>query len=788
MVGESVSKGLRPFVGRENAVKAFEEMYRQCAEYPYKGHVLSFYGMPGVGKSRLLSELNKRLERKGKDSHVISLPLEEKRNALDILYAQAVLLEEQYDFRFPEFRLGLYVYRKRVGNEEKAELPKPGFLSWRKPVLHAAAAGLKIAEILFTPIAIAKSVIESIWCYRAERRTDRAAKLTERDLRMRFVEEIKERLIEADQPLVFLLDDVTPERDSPWLQGIDGMVNLLPNILWVLAGETPLSWPEDSGISVETYLLSDLNRAESVEFLDTAGVGYGLEGPAYRNGLYERTNGLPGYLDLCAGAHRNWAAQGKFFDIKTFFEKLDTAPLYREFTRGMSDGARKITYFLSCFEFWYDEMALAVAEKIGLQFDQSDYNQVRNRLFVTKAGRTACFIHPAVRDAFLKNGREEHGWMDEAVHKAAGAYLSEEGRLLPLGAIPLYAKETLYRAGKWDGAILLQDRLWKHCEGTLPGQAWYGRDLATILAENYFTWGSYASAAQIWEKQVEARKATLGPDHPDTLSAMGSLAFTYQAQGNHEKAAALGEEVLRKRETILGPDHPDTLSAMHNLANTYQAQGKYEKAAALQEEALRKMKAILGEDYPDTLNAMNNLANTYYKQGKYEKAAALEEEVLRKMKAILGEDHPDTLNAMNNLANTYQAQGKYEKAAALREEVLKKREAILGEDHPDTLSAMLNLANTYQAQGKHEKAAALKKAVLRKREAILGEDHPDTLAAMHNLAGSYFAFNRLEEAHGLLRRAYQSALANPNLGPEHPYTIRFKSNLERIESHLPRRQ
>ena len=102
--------------------------------------------------------------------------------------------------------------------------------------------------------------------------------------------------------------------------------------------------------------------------------------------------------------------------------------------------------------------------------------------------------------------------------------------------------------------------------------------------------------------------------------------------------------------------------------------------------------------------------------------------------------------------------------------------------------AMQNLAYTYSTQGKHEKAAALKKAVLRKREAILGEDHPDTLAAMHNLAASYFAFNRLEEAHGLLRRAYRSALANPNLGPDHPYTIMIKNNLEIVESRLPRRQ
>ncbi len=59
-----------------------------------------------------------------------------------------------------------------------------------------------------------------------------------------------------------------------------------------------------------------------------------------------------------------------------------------------------------------------------------------------------------------------------------------------------------------------------------------------------------------------ARKAKLGPDHPDTLASMNNLANSYSDLGRHAEALKLREETLALRKAKLGPDHPDTLASM----------------------------------------------------------------------------------------------------------------------------------------------------------------------------------------------------------------------------------
>jgi Tetratricopeptide repeat len=63
--------------------------------------------------------------------------------------------------------------------------------------------------------------------------------------------------------------------------------------------------------------------------------------------------------------------------------------------------------------------------------------------------------------------------------------------------------------------------------------------------------------------------------------------------------------VLEKSRGTLGKEHPNTLTAMHNLAWTYQTQGRSTDAAKIQEEVLEKRRRILGEEYPHTLFAMH---------------------------------------------------------------------------------------------------------------------------------------------------------------------------------------
>ena len=64
---------------------------------------------------------------------------------------------------------------------------------------------------------------------------------------------------------------------------------------------------------------------------------------------------------------------------------------------------------------------------------------------------------------------------------------------------------------------------------------------------------------------METYKAKLGEDHPDTLTSMSNLAYTWKSSGRDAEAIDLLQNCLAKRKQIIGLNHPDTLSTSETL-------------------------------------------------------------------------------------------------------------------------------------------------------------------------------------------------------------------------------
>jgi len=66
---------------------------------------------------------------------------------------------------------------------------------------------------------------------------------------------------------------------------------------------------------------------------------------------------------------------------------------------------------------------------------------------------------------------------------------------------------------------------------------------------------------------MEIHKKKLGADHPDTLTSMNNLAFTWKGQGRVTEAIELVERCAQLRAKVLGAEHPRTLSSSTTLMN-----------------------------------------------------------------------------------------------------------------------------------------------------------------------------------------------------------------------------
>jgi Tetratricopeptide repeat len=74
----------------------------------------------------------------------------------------------------------------------------------------------------------------------------------------------------------------------------------------------------------------------------------------------------------------------------------------------------------------------------------------------------------------------------------------------------------------------------------------------------YYRNGRWEDVAKLEEILLEARRKSLGAEHPDTLKVMRYLETLYCKQGRLEDASKPAEKVLEARRRLLGEEHPDT--------------------------------------------------------------------------------------------------------------------------------------------------------------------------------------------------------------------------------------
>ncbi|KAJ9663362.1 hypothetical protein H2198_000879 [Neophaeococcomyces mojaviensis] len=230
----------------------------------------------------------------------------------------------------------------------------------------------------------------------------------------------------------------------------------------------------------------------------------------------------------------------------------------------------------------------------------------------------------------------------------------------------------------------------------------------------------------------EVMEATLGLEHPDTLTSMNDLALVLSNQGKYEQAEEMHGQTLEVQKKVLGHEHPDTLTSMNNLALVLSRQGKYEQAEEMHGQTLEVQKKVLGHEHLTTLASMNNPAAVLSRQGKYERAKEMYRQTLELMKRVQGLEHSDILWSVGGLATVLRDQDKYKQAEEMYRQILELQK-VLGHEHPVTLTSMNNLALVLSRQGKYEQAEEMHGQTLEVQKKVLGHEHPDTLTSMNSL-------------------------------------------------------
>jgi eukaryotic-like serine/threonine-protein kinase len=296
-----------------------------------------------------------------------------------------------------------------------------------------------------------------------------------------------------------------------------------------------------------------------------------------------------------------------------------------------------------------------------------------------------------------------------------------------------------------------------------------------VMGGVYENLGLYPHSEALLQQSLEIRRRVLGPENPDTLRSMHSLAWVLERQGRYQEAEKLDRQAIATEQRVLGPEHPNSLAATNALAVVLLSEGHYAEAEKLNRQTLEAERRVLGPEHSSTLDTMHNLAGDLESEGKYSEAEKLHRQTLEVRRRILGPEDPKTLTTMNSLGGVLNEEGNYAEAEKLDRETLEIRRRILGPEHPLTLTTMTSLANALQSEGHHAEAEKLNRETIEIQRRVLGPEHPDTLSIMGNLSVNLTSEGRDAEAEKLDREILE--IQKRVLGPEHPSTLLTMNNL-----------
>lgn len=313
-------------------------------------------------------------------------------------------------------------------------------------------------------------------------------------------------------------------------------------------------------------------------------------------------------------------------------------------------------------------------------------------------------------------------------------------------------------------------------DADLAGQPVVQARLLATMGMAYTSQGAYQASLSLFQRALELRRATLGPDDLDTVASMDDMGEAYRELGRFDEAESMHREALAAKQRLGAP--PSSLAAsLNNVGLTLSERGRFAEAEPLLRQALDTWRRHEGPAADVVASGLNNLADVVRQQGRLAEAVPLLEEAIAIRRQTVGATHPSLAIVVGHLGRVYSLQGNAAKAEPLLREALNIRQRVYGDDHPDTVNTRSDLTSLLHDQGDLAGAEPLYRAAVRSLAARLGPTSQDYAVQVNNLATVLEDQRRFDEAERLYRESL--AIRQQSDAPAPPSVARAQHNLAR---------
>ncbi|MGH1340923.1 MAG: protein kinase domain-containing protein [Nannocystales bacterium] len=259
-----------------------------------------------------------------------------------------------------------------------------------------------------------------------------------------------------------------------------------------------------------------------------------------------------------------------------------------------------------------------------------------------------------------------------------GRYLMQGERARAWARRSSIALERLADKTKFRAALEYNLGLLEHAGGSLD------------LARDHFQ-----RALSLYEKRGDER---------DARTCRMSLGVIEEMKGESETALALFREAYSDARTSLGLHHPDTATALTTVAGAQSSLGQLLVARENFETALDVFEQTFGPEHDTVAATLTNVGAVEFELAHYDKALVHHERALEIYEALLPMGHPRAATAVENIAAAHARMGSFEKAREGHARALEMKRLHLDPTSPMLAHAHANLGLALANLGRHEES------------------------------------------------------------------------------------
>ncbi|MEM9671383.1 MAG: tetratricopeptide repeat protein [Bacteroidota bacterium] len=795
-------KAQRRFTDRETQQKAFWNTLQRHREANFaKHHILMYYGVGGIGKSRLQTHLIEQLEKKtedkaSQDDYLIArLDFDEENLALSPLQTLDELrfqMRRDYSVSFNTYDIAYLIYWKTANPRIKLEVQAPKVFANSDIPMDV----LKVIEEHEVAKDIIKDIAETALDWTTLGLVSKVGKLLEKNIpkiqrwwqergneelkalsRMEKPSEIAGALpyflaldIQAylqthpDRQAIFFLDtyekligDRRSEKEwrnyDDWVRTL---ISELPQAVWVLGGREKLRWEElhpseEWKGQIEQHLIGDLSETDARLFLTSCKI----KQPDIVQRIITSYVGLPFFLDLMVDIYQE-VAQSRNPEPKDFPERHEE--VYERFLRHITQAEADTFKILSCLQNWDSELLEALLKEFNQAYHSpSALQQVTRFSFVAPNQTGDGFsMHQLMQDHFYDQYTQEDPEQVQRIHAFMFTYLEQQ----------LEATEEVEERKTLIIRIIYHALVVKQANELYE---WITKqtDAIDIAMHSFF----YLEVHESIRQKLEGYSFALA----NSLLIIGAALI---ARGNYYDAELSIREAVSISKKDLGKEHPTLALALNLLAGLFVQQGKYEEAAPLIYQAISIIRKVSGEEHPMLAQALNNLAGLFVQQGKYEEAEPIIRQAMSISEKAMEVGDINAILIRNTLAEVLAQQGKYEEAEPIIRQAISTSEKVLGSEHVAIAKLLISLALLLSNQARYKEAEPLLQQAILINEKVLGSEHPTTIVAQNIQTSIFVQQGRYKEAEPFLQQGV--SISEKVLGNEHPQTILAINNLSNL--------